>query len=173
MKRLFALVLAVLMIAALLCACGEKAQQTNASGSAVKIAVDPKYDEGFANSYAQKTSTDENGNKVYEFTDSQYEAFTKAYNNTLSAKMQEEIVANHDKSYGEYIYINEEKKAVIIGVHEDQYDEKVASEEAASLAEYGFKYFQNLQNPVDAIRVVYCDANDQNVEFGSFSFTAA
>ena len=165
MKRLFALVPVVAMICALLCACGS-------SQSAVKTSVSSKYDDGYASSYASSTSTDENGNAVYEFTGDQYDSYRENHRNSLGADIQKDIADAHEESYGEYAYINEEKNAVIVGIHEGEYDEKTAKEESASIAEYGFKYFQNLETPVDTIKVIYCNANDQNAIFGTFEYTA-
>lgn len=169
MKRLFAFLLAVTMIAALLCACGE-------SGD-VKTTVPSKYDDGYADSYAKSTSTD-GDKKVYEFTDEQYKTYTTNHKNSLGADIQKEISALHKSSddqkstYGEYAYINDEKKAVIVGVHTDQYDEATAKKESEIAAEYGFKYFQNLREPVNAIKVIYCDANNQDTVLGTFEYTA-
>ncbi|MBQ3329697.1 MAG: hypothetical protein IJG87_00795 [Ruminococcus sp.] len=164
MKRFFALALAVLVIGAFLCACGES--------QGVKTTVSEKYDDGYAASYASSTSKDDNGNVVYEFSGDQYNSYVKDHKNTLGADIQEDIAAQHKEAYGEFAYINEEKQAVIIGVHQEEYDEETAKTESASAAEYGFKYFQNLQNPVDTIHVIYCDANNQDVIFGSFDYTA-
>ena len=166
MKRIFALVLAVALIGALLCACGGK------SGGSVTTSVSSKYDDGYASKYASSTSTDENGNTVYEFTDEQYDSYLTNHKNSLGADIQKDIAEQHDETYGEYAYINDEKTAVIVGVHEDEYSEETAKKEAPIAAEYGFKYFQNLQTPVNSIKVIYCDANDQNKIFGTFEFTA-
>lgn len=170
MKRIFALLLAVMMIAALLCACG------GSSTGDVKTTVPSKYDDGYANSYSKSNSTDNDGNKVYEFTDDKYEDYTKDHKNSLGSDLMKELGTLHestgDEAYGEYAYINEDKKAVIVGVHTDKYDEATAKEESAMAAEYGFKYFQNLKEPVDTIQVIYCDANNQDTVLGSFEFTA-
>lgn len=166
MKRFFALALAVVMICTFLCACGGKTE------SSVKTTVSEKYDDGYAASYASSTSKDENGNTVYEFSDEQYESYLKSHKNTLGSDIQKDLAAHHEADYGEYAYINVEKQAVIVGVHQGKYNEEDAKEESKSIAEYGFKYFQNLQTPVDTIHVIYCDANDQEVIFGSFDYTA-
>ena len=170
MKRFIALLLAVMMTAAVLCACGN-------SGD-VKTSVPSKYDDGFAENYAKSNSTDDNGNKVYEFTKDQYDDYTKKHKSSLDAEVTKEIAIRHPSTgdeatpYGEFVYINDEKKAVIVGVHPEQYDEATAKEEAATAAEYGFKYFQNLKDPVDSIKVLYTDAADQENVLGSFDFTA-
>lgn len=169
MKRIFAFILAVAAIAAVLCACGKS--------GAVKTSVPSKYDDGYASSYAKSTSTD-GDKKVYEFTDDQYKQYTNNHKNSLGADIQKAIGAMHESSgdqkskYGEYAYINEEKKAVIVGVHTDQYDEATAKKESEIAAEYGFKYFQNIKDPVDKISVIYCDANNQDTVFGTFEYTA-
>ena len=169
MKRIFAFILAVAAIAAVLCACGKS--------GAVKTTVPSNYDDGYASSYAKSTSTD-GDKKVYEFTDDQYKQYTNNHKNSLGADIQKEIGALHESSgdqkskYGEYAYINEEKKAVIVGVHTDQYDEATAKKESEIAAEYGFKYFQNIKDPVDTISVIYCDANNQDTVFGTFEYTA-
>lgn len=169
MKRFFALLFAVMMIAAVLCACG---------GSGVKTSVKGKYDDGFAADYASSTSTDSNGNKVYEFAGDKYDEYIKRHKTSLDAEVTKEIAQLHPSTgdeatpYGEFVYINEEKKAVIVGVHTDQYDEATAKNEAEIAAEYGFKYFQNLKEPVNEIKVIYCDANNQDTVFGTFDFKA-
>lgn len=162
MKRIFALLLAVMMLTATLAACGSKSVTTT---------VDPKYDDGFAKSYANSTSVDSDGNTTYEFTNDQYEKFTYDYRNTVSSDITSEIAASHDEAYGEFAYISEEKKAVIVGVHTDQYDEKVAEAEAAVAAENAFRYFQSISNPVSTISVIYCNANNQDEIFGTFEFS--
>ena len=164
MKRMIALALAVLMICAFLCACG--------GSNGVKTTVSEKYDDGYAANYASSTSKDDSGNVVYECSGDQYDSYVKDHKNSLDADIQKDIAAQHKEAYGEFAYINEEKQAVIVGVHQDEYDEETAKAESEAAAEYGFKYFQNLQTPVDMIHVIYCDANDQNVIFGSFDYTA-
>ena len=173
MKRIFALLLAVMMIAAVLCACG------GSSSGDVKTTVPSKYDDGFAESYAKSSSTDSDGNKVYEFTDDKYEDFIKSHKTSLDNEVTKKYAELHPTStedesvpYGEFVYINDDKKAVIVGVHTESYDEATAKEESATAAEYGFKYFQNLKEPVDTISVIYCDANNQDTVFGTFEFTA-
>ena len=165
MKRLFAIALVIAVIAALLCAC------SNSSSGNVQTKVSGKYSDSYADSYASSVKTDDSGNKIYEFSSSQYESYTQNHKNSLGVELQKEISKNHDEKYGEYAYINDEKKAVIIGIHEDEYDESSAKTESAAAAEYGFRYFQNLQTPVDSIKVLYVDANDQNKIFGSFDYS--
>ena len=165
MKRILALALVIITVAALLCACGENT-------ATVQTTVSTKYDDGYASKYASSAKTDENGDKVYEFSGDQYDSYLENHKNSLGVDMQAEIAANHDGNYGEYAYINDEKKAVIIGIHDGEYDEETAKTESAAAAEYGFKYFQNLETPVNAIKVLYVDANDQEKIFGSFDYTA-
>lgn len=165
MKRFFALALAALMICAFLCACG-------GSNSSVKTTVPEKYDDGYAANYASSTTKDADGNTVYEFSGEKYDSYLNDHKNVLGADLQRDIADQHEEKYGEYAYINDEKQAVIIGVHQDEYNEETAKTESASAAEYGFKYFKNLQTPVDTIHVIYCDANNQDVVFGSFDYTA-
>ena len=171
MKRLFAIILAAAMLAAVLCACGEN-KENKTSGN-VTTTVTAKYDDGYAKQYASSATADQSGNTVYQFSGEKYDSYRASHNNTLSKNIQTEIAKNHDEKYGEYVYINEEKKAVIVGVHEKEYDEKVAKEEAAAASEYGFRYFQSLQTPVDIISVIYCNANNQDEIYGSFAFTAS
>ena len=162
MKRTFALLLAILMLAATLAACGSKT---------VKTTIDAKYDDGFAKSYADSTSVDSDGNTTYEFTEEQYEQFTNDYRNSVSSDITGDIADTHEEAYGEFAYISEEKKAVIVGVHTDEYDEETAKAEAAIAAENAFRYFQSISNPVSTISVIYCNANNQDEVFGTFEFT--
>lgn len=162
MKRVIALTLAVMLIAALLCACGDKNITTT---------VNPAYDDGFAAKYATGTSTDDNGNNVYEFTADNYATYTREHNSSLSTDMEQYVIAQHDETFGEYIYINEEKKAVYVGIHADEYDAASAQKEADNLADYGWKYFQSIENPVSEISVIYCNAGDQTEEYGRFDYT--
>lgn len=168
MKRLFALALAVVMIGAFLCACGNK----NKTEGNVSTNVQTKYDDGYAAKYASSTSKDDNGNVVYEFSGEQYKSYLNDHKNSLGADIQQDLAAQHDGKYGEYAYINDEKQAVIIGVHTEEYNEETAKTESAAAAQYGFKYFQSLQTPVNTIHVIYCDANNQDTVFGTFDYTA-
>lgn len=174
MKRFFAIALVIVMIAALLCACGGNKGKTDATGTTgtVTTTVNSKYDDGYATKYASKSTVDEAGNKVYEFEGSQYDSYVDNHKNSIASDIQREYVANHDKKYGEYVYINNDSKSVIVGIHEGEYDEKTAEDEAKKAAEYGFKYFQNLKEPVSSLKVVYCNAGDQTKIYGSFDFNA-
>lgn len=165
MKRIIAIVLAALVLTALLCACGNQ-QKT------VTTKVAAEYDDGYAKTFAESTTKDEDGNTVYEFKEEQYDKYRQEHNNVLSADMSKDLAEAHDSSYGEFVYINEDKQAVIVGIHEGKFKEDEAKKEAEELAAYGFKYFQSLQTPVDTIKVIYANANDQSQEFGSFEFTA-
>lgn len=175
MKRFFAIAVIAVMIAALLCACGNNNSGTSsapAADNSVTTTVASKYDDGYASKYADSAETDANGNTVYTFSDAQYNDFVENYKNSVSNDIQKDMVANHEEGYGEYVYINTDKQAVIVGIHEDEYDEAAAQTEAAAAAEYGFKYFQNLKTPVNTIKVIYCNAGNQDEEYGSFEFTA-
>ena len=131
-----------------------------------------EYDDGFAESYANSTSTDENGNKTYEFSGPQYDNYVNDHKSNVTDDIQKYYVDNHEKGFGQYVYINTENKSVIVGLNsKKEYDEKTASEEAKKAAEYGFKFFQNLKEPVDDIKVVYCNASDQSDIYGSFDFS--
>ena len=173
MKRIIALTLAVLMMAALFCACGEE-KKADTAGSAeqqeVKTVVDSKYDDGYAEQFAKSVSTDENGNKVYEFDDESYKSYTRNYNNKISASITNEVTKNHSSDYGQFCYINEEKQAVIVGVNPGKYDEASAKEEAPSLAKQSFAYFKSIETPVDTVKVIYCNANNQDEVYGQFEF---
>lgn len=168
MKRFIALALAVLMVAAFLCACGEE----GSSSEPVTTTVNAKYDDGAAKNYAKSTTTDENGNTVYEFEAGKYEEFIQDYQNQLGGEISADIASGHEEPYGQYAYVNPEKKAVIVGLNEGDYDEATAKAEAEKAAEYGFKYFQNLKEPVNTISVIFCNANNQDEVYGSFEFTA-
>ena len=168
MKRIIAIVMAVLMISALLVACGDK----NDPNRTVKTTVSTKYDDGFAKSYASSVSTDSNGNTTYEFSSTKYDEFTYDYKNDLAKSIAEEVASRHESTYGEFAYINPEKTSVIIGLNPGEYDAAVCEAEAPTYAEYGFRYFKNLETPVSAIKVVFCNANDQDEVYGSFDFTA-
>lgn len=165
MKRFFALTLVILTLTALLCACGDKEPDT------IQTTVASEYDDGYAAKYASSTSTDNDGNTVYEFEDDQYEQYIVNHKNTLGLELQKEIAANHEEGFGEYAYINVEKQAVIIGIHEGKYDEESAKTESASAAEYGFKYFQNTKSPINTIKVLYVDAGDQERIYGAFDYS--
>lgn len=184
MKRIIALLLAVLMVAALFCACGEKKKSdksgSDSSGSdtstvedantPVKTTVDAKYDQGFAEHYAKSVTTDDSGNKVYEFDKAAYDEYAHDYNNNLSDEITDELVKSHDSSYGQYAYINDEKKAAIIGLNPGQYDEEVAAEEAQVVAQSTIQYFKGLAEPIDKVSVIYCNANNQSEVYGTFEF---
>ena len=176
MKRIIALTLAVLMVAALFCACGEKKKAPENNNSVtqkeVKTTVEKKYDEGFAEKYAKSVSTDSNGNKVYEFDGSSYDTYTHDYNNKISSQVSSDLASEHESSYGQFCYINDEKKAFVVGLNPGQYDEAVASEEAKKLAQQATPYFMGLETPVKTFYVIYCNANNQNEVYGTFEFTA-
>lgn len=169
MKRILALTLAVLMIAALLCACGEKKKSDEAEKK-VTVSVDTKYDDGFAEQYAKSVTTDDNGNKVYELDADTYDNYTRDYNNKISKDMSKELADSHEKAYGQFCYINDDKKAVVVGLNPGEYDEKTAKNEADMISKDAFAYFKGLETPVDQISVIFCNANDQQEVYGEFSY---
>jgi len=162
MKRFVALILAVLMIGALLAACGS---------ATVTTTVSAKYDDGYAKQYADKTSTDKDGNIVYVFSQEQYDEFVSRHKGSVTNGIKEDITSTHGKAFGQYAYINDDKQAFIIGLNPGEYDESYAKEEAPAYAEKAFAYFQNLEKPVSSIKVIFCNANDQDEIYGSFTFT--
>ena len=162
MKRIIAAVLAVLMVCVLFAAC----ERT------VKTTVDPKYDDGFAKSYAKSVNTDSEGKTTYEFNGDKYDEFVYDYRNTVAKDITGDIASKHESGYGQYAYVNVDKKAVIIGLNPGEYDAAEAEAEAPAQAERAFKVFQNLENPVSTIKVLYVNANDQEDIYGSFEFTA-
>lgn len=172
MKRIFAILLAVCMLAALLCACGDDEKKSGTD--TVTTTVKAQYADDVAGKYAKAATVDEAGNEVYEFTEEQYQRYTKAHDNTLEAELMTFVAGNHPDGFGPFVSIDQEKQAVLIGTFEGMYDAKIAEKEAPEVAKYGFRFFQNLQAPVDTIRVVYIDANDptHNTEYASFEFTA-
>ena len=177
MKKLLAVLFAVLCVCAFLCACG-KEEETEETKEDVTTTVAPKYDDGYARKYAGSVSTDENGNIVYEFTGDQYDRYLADHKNTIGKDAASELKIAHTGTddqaakYGQYAFVDDEKNAVVIGVEESEYDEAAAKEESKIAAEYGFKYFQNLKDPVDTIKVIYCNAGNQDVVYGEFEYTA-
>ena len=173
MKRIIALSLAVLMIAALFCACGEKKDEAKSDETAtksVKTVIAPADDDGTAEKYAKNVTTDSNGNKVYEFDSNSYSEYTRNHNNKVSAAITQDVIKAHDSGFGQYCYINDDKKAVIVGVNPGKYDEASAKKEASSLAEKAFTYFKGLTEVPKTISVQYVNANDQSEVYGSFEF---
>lgn len=176
MKRIIALSLAVLMLAALFCACGETDNKGDdgkggeTKGEVVKTVVDAKEDDPEAEKYAKSVSTDENGNKVYEFDEESYKNYNQNYNNRVSSSITKDVLKNHDSDFGQYCYINDEKKAIIVGVNPGKYDKAAASKEAESLAKKAFPYFKSLKDPVETISVQYVNANNQEEVYGKFDF---
>ena len=168
MKRSFAALLAVLMVASLLAACGD----ANDPNRVVKTSVDSKYDDGFAKNYANTTATESDGKTVYQFSGAKYDEFIYDYSNDISGDISSEVAAQHEEGYGQYSYINVEKQAVYIGLNPGEYDEEVCAAEAPSYADKAFKLFMSLEKPVKTIKVLFCNAGDQEEIYGSFEFTA-
>ncbi len=151
------------------------AASVSESGDMITVISPARYDDGFAAQYASSMSRNTDGDAVYSFTAERYSEYTKQHLNALSKDLVKAINDRHKsdpKPYGEYAYINNEKNAIIIGVYSDTYDGAKAKEEAAVAAEYGFKYFQNLHDPVDTIQVLYVEPNDMDNIIGSFSCVA-
>lgn len=163
MKRFVAVILAVMMIGALLAACGS---------STVTTTVSSKYDDGYAKQYADKTSTDKDGNNVYVFSKEQYEEFVSKHRYDVADDIKSDIASAHGTTFGQFAYINDEKQAFIIGLNPGEYDESYAKDEAFAYAAKAFAYFQNLEKPVSFIKVIFCNANNQDEVYGSFEFNA-
>lgn len=161
MKKIIAISLAVMLAAALLCACGE---------TTIKSTISAEYDDGFAASYATSTSTDQNGNTTYEFTEEKYESFVYDYKNSLDSGLESEIAGRHDEPYGQYIYMDEEANAIYVGLNEGDYDEAIAEEEAAIVAEGGYKFFGSLETPPKSFSVVFCNAGNRDIVYGTYEF---
>lgn len=175
MKRILALILAVMMIAAVMCACGEKkdgetSDDKSGGKDTITTTVSSNHENSLAEKYAKSVTTDKDGNKVYEFDQESYKEYTRNYNNQVSAAITTTVTKNHDAKFGEYCYINDEKKAVIVGVNPGKYDEKAAAKEAESLAQMSFAYFSGLETPVEKMSVQYVNANNQDEVYGKFEF---
>lgn len=174
MKRIIALTLALMMIAALLCACGEEKKADNATEAPKQVTatIEKAYDYGYAEKYAKSVTTDANGNKVYEFEGEAYDNYLHDYSNSISSKISGDLAANHETSYGQFSYIDEDRNAVVVGLNPGQYDETVAAEESKTIAKRAFLYFKGLAAPVNTITVIYCNANKQSEVYGSFEISA-
>ena len=168
MKRLFALLLAVLMIGAVLAACGDSKD----SGSTVKTVVSKQYDDGYAKDYASKTTTDENGNTTYEFSSEKYDEYLTDHSNVVAREITSDVKEQMGEDYGQYSYIKVSEKAVIIGVNPGKYDAAKAEAAAPSYAASAFKVFQSIEEPVSTITVKYVNANDQSEVYGTFEVSA-
>lgn len=162
MKKIFAVILAILMIGALLAACGSKT---------VKTTVSKTYDDGYAKDFANTAKTDDNGNTTYEFTDEKYDDYIYRHNNVVSQEISKEIVARHGSTFGQFVRLDGEKNAVVIGLNPGEYDASIAAEEAPVLGAKAWPYFQSLEKPVSSISVLYVNANNQDEVYGSFDIS--
>ena len=170
MKRIIALILAVLMIGAVLAACGDSKDENRT----VKTSVSQKYDDGYAKNYvdSDKIKTDNDGNTTYEFTGKKYDEYVTDHSNVVSGEISSVIKNDMGEDFGQYSYVSVEKKAVIIGVNPGKYDAAKAEAAAGSYAESAFKVFMALENPVSTIKVLYVNANNQDEVYGTFEKSA-
>lgn len=168
MKRIIAMLMAVLMISAVLVACGDSKE----TKSTVTTTVSKQYDDGYAKNYANKVSDDDKGNTVYEFTGEKYEEFVTEYAKKIGNEISSEAAKVQGEDFGQYAYVKTSEKSVIIGVNPGKYEAAAAEAAAAEYAKLGFKVFQNLEEPVSTIKVVYCNAGDQSEIYGTFEITA-
>ena len=165
MKRIIAVILAVLMIAALLAACGDSKD----TDRTVKTTVSQTYDDGYAKDFAKSTNTDDSGNTVYEFTGEKYDDYIYRHNNVISQDIAADVTAKYGNDYGQYVLLSAEKKAVIIGVNPGKYVAADAEADAPAFASKAWAYFQSLETPVSTVSVIFCNANNQDEVYGTFS----
>lgn len=168
MKRIVALILAVLMIGAVLAACGDNKD----SNRTVKTTVSQKYDDGVAKKFADKVSTDDAGNTTYEFTGKKYEEYVEDHAKSVSGEISSEVAKEQGADFGQYSLIKPEEGTVLIGVNPGKYNAAEAQAAASVYAQSAFKVFQGMENPVSTIKVVYCNANDQKEIYGTFEVSA-
>lgn len=168
MKRLMALLLAVLMIGAVLAACGDSKDENRT----VKTSVSEKYDDGYAKKYADNVSKDDDGNTSYEFTGKKYDEYVTDHANDVSKEITSEVKDDMGVDFGQYTQVRPNEKAVIIGVNPGKYDAAKAEAAAPSYAESAFKVFMALEEPVSTITVKYVNANNQDEVYGTFEVTA-
>lgn len=170
MKRIVALILAVLMIGAVLAACGEGDQKD--ADRTVKTVISQKYDDGAAEKYADKVSKDDAGNTTYEFTGKKYEEYVEDHAKIVSSEISTKVAEEQGVDFGQYSLIKPEEGTVLIGVNAGKYDAAKAEAAADIYAQSAFKVFQGLEKPLSTIKVVYCNANNQREIYGSFEVTA-
>lgn len=160
MKRLFAIILAVLMISALFAACG--------SSKTVTTVVSKDYDDGYAKDYADKVSTDDKGNTTYEFKDDKYDEYVSDHSNIVSREISSDVREDMGEDFGQFSQVRPEENSVVIGVNPGKYNPERAEALAATYAKSAFKVFQSLENPVSVIKIVFLNANNQNEIYGTF-----
>ena len=168
MKRIIALVLAVLMIGAVLVACGDSKDENRT----VKVSVSQKYDDGYAKQYADSVSKDDDGNTSYEFTGKKYDEYVTDHANDVTKEVTKDVREDMGADFGQWTQIRPAEKAVVIGVNPGKYDEAKAKAAASSYAETAFKVFMSLEEPVSTITVKYVNCNNQDEVYGSFDFSA-
>lgn len=148
MKKLLALVVAVLLASLVLTSCGGN----------VKTTVDSKYDDGFAKKYASSVTQDSNGNNVYAFSDDeQYKSFLSDYNVELSDGTHKELGYTN----AQYVFISKDGTEMEVGVepgHVEELGLDGAKKEAEKIGKENLKYNMNTQNPTGKISVKYKDA---------------
>lgn len=155
MKKIVAIVLVVLCIGALLCACGD---------GPVKTSVNPGYDDGFAKSYANDYSTDKDGNIQYQFSKEKYDKFIRDYND----KVRTECADILGEKSAQYQYLSDDGKEYNVGIipeHYQEIGEEVAKKQAEAMGQILLKYSQSTEKPVDTIKVTFKNANTGEVYF--------
>ncbi len=168
MKRIIALLLAVLMIGAVLAACGDSKDENRT----VKTTVSQKYDDGYAKKYADNVTKDDDGNTNYEFTGKKYDEYVTDHANDVGSEISSEIADDMGQDFGQFAQVRPSEKAVIIGVNPGKYNEAQAKKYADAYAENAFKVFMSLEEPVKTITVKYVNANNQDEVYGTFEVTA-
>lgn len=171
MKRIIALLLVVLMIGAVLAACGESSKTEDVAG-AVKTTVSKDYDDGYAKNFANKTTTGNDGNTTYEFESKKYDEYVTNHVNVVSSEITADVKEDFGSDYLQFAFVNVDKKALIIGVNPGKYDAAKAEACAPAYAEKAFQVFLSLEEPITSISVIYCSANDQQEVYGTFDFNA-
>ncbi len=151
MKRFFAALLAVMMIAVLFAGCK------------VSTTVDKKYVDDFAEGYASSKEVDKDGNVSYEFEDDKYDEFAKDYYEVVKEESRLQI-----ESAGQYSYYNPEITEVVVGITPQAWEEmgeEALKAEAQKVGETALKYQMNLKNPAGELTVIYRNANTSEEYF--------
>lgn len=172
MKKIIALILAALMLCAALVGCGDS-KKADAS-RVVKTTVSKEYDDGYAKKFVEedKISTDESGKTTYEFTGEQYEEYVEDHAKAVGNEITSDVAKEQGDDFGQYAFIKTSEKSVIIGVNPGKYEAAKAEACAPTYAKNAFKVFQGLEEPVSTIKVIFCNANNQQEVYGSFEVTA-